>query len=390
MAPISIHFWLTTASLFLFRSRRSTAVLGLMVIAAVSSLIFLTALAVGVNDAMIRNSVALYSGHITGFFLPGSLTPEILREKRVAAILKRVPTPGLLTFNDRHEGLTLVGVNPDQERKTTFLWKKTIKGNYLSPGEKSVFLSEPTAKSLGIEVGSILEFRTADTLSPVPLRVCGIYLTGVDLLDHGMAFCPLDALSSAGDTWFAAVFLRPGFDPEPVITAYRQLIPEAGVFKSWKELMPDLIQLIDLNMVSMGIVLVLVFGIVALGIACIFIIFILKNLREYGIMKAMGVTTREMILLIFSEVVLLNLGACVLGMGLGVMAIGFFSGTGIDLTAFTSHNRYFAVSGVIFPRLTAYSLLLPPALALLFSLISAIWPIVLVVRKRAADIMRMI
>jgi ABC-type lipoprotein release transport system permease subunit len=191
-------------------------------------------------------------------------------------------------------------------------------------------------------------------------------------------------------TWVAAIFLESGFDPASVIAAYRRVIPDAGVFKSWKELMPDLIQLIDLNYVSMGIVMVLVFGIVALGIACIFIIFILKNLREYGIMKAMGVTSREMVLLIFSEVLLMNVGACFLGIGLGVIAIGFFSATGIDLTAFTSHNRYFAVSGVIFPRLTAYSLLLPPALAMLFSLISAIWPIALLVRKRAADIMRMV
>jgi len=386
----SFQFWLTTASLFLFRSKRSTAVLGLMVIAAVSSLIFLSALAVGVNDAMIRNSVALYSGHITGFDLPGSLVPEELLGEGVAAILKRVPTPGIISFRDRHEAIAMVGVNPDEERKFTVLWKKTLKGDYLSKGERAVFLSQPLAERLGVQVQETVEFRPAHTLPSILLRVSGVYRTGVDGLDNGIAFCPLDVVLPESRTWVAAIFLESGFDPASVIAAYRRVIPDAGVFKSWKELMPDLIQLIDLNYVSMGIVMVLVFGIVALGIACIFIIFILKNLREYGIMKAMGVTSREMVLLIFSEVLLMNVGACFLGIGLGVIAIGFFSATGIDLTAFTSHNRYFAVSGVIFPRLTAYSLLLPPALAMLFSLISAIWPIALLVRKRAADIMRMV
>ena len=62
--------------------------------------------------------------------------------------------------------------------------------------------------------------------------------------------------------------------------------------------------------------------------------------------------------------------------------------TGIDLTEFTSHNRYFSVSGMIYPRLTLFSLLSPPALALVFSLGASIWPAFLVSRKKAAEILR--
>jgi hypothetical protein len=58
------------------------------------------------------------------------------------------------------------------------------------------------------------------------------------------------------------------------------------------------------------------------------------------------------------------------------------------LTAFTSHNPYFVVSGVIYPRLTIYSVWVPPALAFLFSTIAAIWPIVMVIRRKAAEIIR--
>ena len=154
--------------------------------------------------------------------------------------------------------------------------------------------------------------------------------------------------------------------------------------------MPDLVQLIDLNYLSMSIVMVLVFGVVSVGIACAFVIFILKNIREYGIMKAMGVTSREMTLLILSEVVLMNLVACGVGILAGVLAVSLVGQSGIDLSGFTSHNRYFAVSGLIFPRLTFYSLIAPPALAIFFSMLSAVWPTVLVTRKKAADILRIV
>lgn len=145
-----------------------------------------------------------------------------------------------------------------------------------------------------------------------------------------------------------------------------------------------------LNYFSMSIVMVLVFGVVSVGIACAFVIFILKNLREYGIMKAMGVTCREFTLLILSEVVLMNLVACSIGIFAGGLTVTLVGQSGIDLSGFTSHNRYFAISGIIFPRLTFYSLVLPPALAIFFSMFSAVWPAVLVARKKAADILRIV
>jgi ABC-type lipoprotein release transport system permease subunit len=152
--------------------------------------------------------------------------------------------------------------------------------------------------------------------------------------------------------------------------------------------MPDLRQLIDLNYVSMSMVTVLVFGVVSLGIACAFVIFIMKHVREFGIMKAMGVTAGEMMRLIMMEILLMNLAASLAGILAGTAAVLLVGSTGIDLTAFTSHNRYFAVSGMIYPRLTAFSLWSPPALALVFSLGSAIWPALLVARKKAADILK--
>ena len=89
-----ILFWWKIAFLFLFRSLRATGILSLMLLTAVAALIFLSALAVGVNDAMIRNSVSLYSGHITGFNIPDDIRKEALKVPGVAAVLKRMNIPG--------------------------------------------------------------------------------------------------------------------------------------------------------------------------------------------------------------------------------------------------------------------------------------------------------
>ncbi len=254
-----------------------------------------------------------------------------------------------------------------------------------------ILLSQPLAERLKVKPGNILNFRTGFEKTNVELKVSGIYKTGIDQLDRGIAFCSQAVLADRPGIWSAAIFLNNGVEPESVIENYRRNLSATHQFKSWEESMPDLRQLIDLEYLSMGIVTVLVFGVVSLGIACAFVIFILKNLREYGIMKAMGVTTREITFLIVMEVFLMNLAAILMGIVGGILVVFFVEKTGgIDLTAFTSHNRYFAVSGVISPRLTSYSLCLPPLVSFLFGLLSAIWPATLVARKRTAEILRIV
>jgi ABC-type lipoprotein release transport system permease subunit len=362
-----------------------------MLVAAVAALIFLSALAVGITDAMIRNSVSLYSGHITGFALPFSLKPDTLYIKGVADVLRRTPSHGLMMSRDRFETITLIGIEPAAELKRTAIRKKITAGRFPRNDEQSILLSQPLAESLKIRVGDTLTFKPGFSAAGIRLVVSGIYRTGIDQLDRGIAFCPSEALPATSPNWTAAVFLDDGVDPATVIATYRRKLSQNYQFKSWEELMPDLGQLIDLEYLSMGIVTALVFGVVSLGIACAFVIFILKNLREYGIMKAMGVTNREMTLLIIIEVVVMNLAASCIGILAGVLAVFITNDAGgLDLTAFTSHNRYFAVSGVIFPRLTFFSLYSPPMVSFLFCLFAAIWPAVLIARKKAADILRIV
>lgn len=387
---MNLRFWGKTAFLFLVRSRRSTLVLSLMVISAVASLTFLSSLAVGINDAMIQNSTNLYSGQISGVNLPTQLKKDSLMVEGVAHVLKRVIKPGNLSAKGRNESVNMVFVDPEAEKQNTAIWKNTLDGHYPENGERGVFLGHHLMERLNIKPGDTVYFTTSAHSVPHELIVSGIYKTGIDLLDRDNGFCPADILPISSDTWSAAVFLKQGAEPDAVLKLYNATLKEALQFRSWKELMPDLRQLIDLNYLSMALVMVLVFGVVCLGISCAFVIFILKNLREYGIMKAMGVTALETSVLVFSEVVLMSLAASFMGVALGTVAVSVVRTTGIDLTAFTSYNRYFVVSGVIFPRLTPYSLWIPPALAFCFSLVAAVWPAILIARKKAVEILRIV
>lgn len=197
-------FWIKTAFLFLLRSGRTTAVLSLMVVTAVATLIFLSALAVGVNDAMIRNSVGIYPGHITGFALSPGLGREDLLVDGVAGVLKRVYLTGIVSRGNRFETVALVGVEPDEEIKHTAIWKKTAQGRYLRKGEAGVVIGQLLAERLHVGPGDSFDFSPSPGAAGTRFSVLGVFRTGIDQFDRGLAFCPSDRLPANPGTWSAA------------------------------------------------------------------------------------------------------------------------------------------------------------------------------------------
>jgi len=382
-----LNFLCKVGFLFIWRSWRSTLALGVMIFSAVTALVFLSALAVGTNDAMIRNSVRLFSGHITAEDLGPDLSRDELNVDGVDGVLIRKKRSIWLSHQDEMTAAVLLGVNPSEEKRHTALWKKTIRGRYLEPGEAALYFSQAVASRLNVTVGDLVQIGFTPGATLAEWVVCGIYQTGISYLDNGLAFCPMEVFPDSNFGRSMAVFLADGTDCDRILATYRQL-SGTSEFRAWTDFMPDLKQLIDLNFVSMGIVMVLVFGIVSLGISCAFVIFILKNLREHGIMKAMGILPTEAVLLIVTQVAVLTLAASLAGDVAGALAVLGFARIGIDLTTFTSYNPYFVVSGIIYPRLTFYSLFWPPVLAMGFGLLAAVWPSVFVIRKKAADILR--
>ncbi|TKB07484.1 ABC transporter permease [Desulforhopalus sp. IMCC35007] len=382
-----LRFIAKLSLLHLLRSWRTTVVLSFMVIFAVGALVFLAALAIGTNDAMIRNSIGLFSGHISGTnILPGSDT-SLLQVEGVEHVLRRTEHRFLLWTDDIFETVLLMGVDPVQEKQSTVLWKKSVAGRYLLAGEEAIFINQETASRLQVEVGGQVKLGSRPGEVLKTFTVIGIYHTGISQLDQGLAFCPVEVFPKPDSPINVAVFLHYGTPTKTVVERYRELMPSA-TFKDWPEFMPDLKQLIDLNFVCMAIVMILVFVLVSVGISCAFLIFTLRNMREHGILKAMGILPVDTALLLVTQIAFLTIFAALIGEIAGIAAVALFSESGIDLTTLTSHNQYFSVSGVIYPRLTLASLLPSPLLAVFFGLAAAVWPAIYIIRKSPADILR--
>lgn len=111
-------------------------------------LIFLDAVAVGVNDAMIRNSVSLFSGHISADHLPMDLSPEQLHVTGVRHVLQRRSNQIWISAHARLAPVLLFEVQPEAEKGRNSTLEKTIQGRYPQAGTREIFLERRLPQSL--------------------------------------------------------------------------------------------------------------------------------------------------------------------------------------------------------------------------------------------------
>ena len=138
--------------------------------------------------------------------------------------------------------------------------------------------------------------------------------------------------------------------------------------------MPEVVQLVSLNGVSMGILLLLASLILAFGVSNTAFVSVADRIGEFGVLKTVGLTPRAVSLLVIGETLGLVLSAGALGLGIGFGVSWTFSFSGIDLSAWTSENRHFVASGVVFPRVTAMGLALPVGVALACGALASLLP----------------
>jgi len=363
---------------------RKSAVTFLGVALAVASLVTLEAIMEGVSDTMVRNSVALHHGHVLASWPPGG-GGRILLFSADGEVLRRSRLEGTCLVGSRQVSTVLYGIIPEAEARRTVIASRVVRGSYLpSPG--GILLGDAAATALGVEPGDEIEFWRKGAPS-LRLRVCGVFRTGIDSMDRQVAFARFEDVSQgAGEV---AVFLSRPEDARATADAWEASLPSGATVRTWDESLAELTQLIALNHVSMNVVLALALLILAFGVSNTVFISVSERTREFGVLKAMGFTPCGVTLLVLVEVLVLVSAAGLAGVavGAGVSEVWSQAG-GLDLSAWTSENRHFIGSGVVYPHVTLRSLALPLLVAVVCGLLAGGIPARRVGRIRVVEALR--
>ena len=382
-APVRARLVLGSAR----RHARKTLATGGLVCLGTALLVFMHAFTVGINDTMVDNTTALHYGHAYLELDPAAdidlAAHEVAENELVSMVLPRTVMYGALARGSSIVPVRIYGVDPSKERAMTAVPRRILEGEYPDHGAQ-VLLGAWQAKELDVSPGDVVKFYQGPESGGARLTVTGVFETGVPLLDGGVAYMPREAASSLVPQGAeVAVFFRRGVDvPEG--------IEEIGLdgLRPWQEQMPDLAQLVELNEFSSLVIMLLVYLMMGLAVAFIFSFSVLERTREFGIMKAIGMTPADLEVHAFMESALVCAVGAAAGMVLGAALAAAASAIGFDISHFTSSNRYFVVSSVIYPRLSADAFVWPGLMALVLAVLSSWLPARGIGRRLAAETMR--
>jgi ABC-type lipoprotein release transport system permease subunit len=315
----------------LWRNKRRSVIAMSSVVFAVVIALATRSMQLGFYAHTIDNVVSFYTGylqvHAKGFEDTKSLDDSFARADSVAAVVDGTPhvtfvaprleSFALLSSGDVSDVAQIVGIDPAREDRLTGLRKKIASGRYLSAEDRGILLGSELARHLGVAVGdTVVALGSGYHALSAAARfvVAGTVTFPIPDLNAGMAYLTLPAAQefygADGRVTSLAVMLN---DHGALASAAGSLRARLGAHfevVTWKTMMPEMVQYIQVDNAGGVIMLLLVYVVIAFGILGTVLMMTMERTREFGVLVAVGMRKRVLGGIVLLESVILSvLGA---------------------------------------------------------------------------------
>jgi len=379
-------------------------------------LVFMVSFQLGSYEAMVNSSVKIYTGHIQiqaeGYNEKKSMRFVISSPKKIAETVEKIEEIksysfrangfSLVSSENRARGVLVTGIDPEGEAEISTIAGLIREGEYFAPGDREkVLIGRLLARNLKVGINdelTILGQGKDGSIAAGIVTVKGIFSSGIDDFDRSTIQVPLN--------YFNDLFYMDGAVHEIVCTAgslfdvnkiKRLLKTELEekkqkkiVVLDWKELLPGLVQGIQLDLASAVIFYFILVLVVAFSILNTFLMAILERTKEFGVMLALGVKPNRLLKLVLMESSFLTLTGVVTGVAAGCFITLWFQTHGIDLTEASQILKEYGMSGIVYPKLSIVSALAGPLLVFAITICAALYPAFKVKKLVPVDAIRSI
>ena len=332
--------YLTLAWRNIWRNKRRSLITIVSVTFAVLLACFMRSMQLGSYDRMIANAARFYTGYIqihkNGYWNDKSLDNSMLSDRKLLAQLDtmagvevavpRLESFALASYGTKTKGALVMGIDPTRENQLTQYRQKLVAGHDLQPDDRSVLIGAGLARYLKLEVGDTLillgqGYHGANAAGLYPVK--GILKFPVPEQNNQTVFLPLAAAQwfYAADNRLTSIALvvDKARHVDRIVNDLRQRL-DAGTYEvmGWRELIPDLVQGIEIDNLSGRVMLWILYAVIGFGMFGTFLMMTAERMYEFGVMMAIGMSRLVMQAVIFLEMAMMA-------------ALGVFSGIGISL-----------------------------------------------------------
>jgi putative ABC transport system permease protein len=386
----------------IWRNPRRSVLTMLAIAFASLLLVFMLSWQFGSYDTMINSAVTIHTGHLQvqaeGYNDTAEMRLVVPDPAAVGGILDKIPGIAAYTFRadafslvtskERTYGAMVIGIDPAREAGVSTLKELIRQGTYLSAGDTDqALVGKLLAKNLQVGLGDelvVLGQGRDGSIAATVAKVKGIFSSGQEDFDRSTIHIPL--------TYFQDVYTMHGAVHE-VVALCKSLgdVPEmkravaAGirnlskgehhlVVLDWMELMPGLIEGIKMDLVSGFIFYIILIVVVAFSILNTFLMAIFERTREYGVLLALGITPWRLTKLILIESSSITVVGVVMGIIAGSLITWYFQVHGIIISGASEVLRQYGLPERMFPQLSVLSVTIGPAVVLVITLLTALYP----------------
>ncbi|MFT4523237.1 MAG: ABC-type lipoprotein release transport system permease subunit [Bacteroidia bacterium] len=326
---------LTLAWRNIWRNKRRTLITAAMIFMAVVLAVIMQSVQSGVYDRNIHNLVSLSSGYVqvaqaghnedktleTSMEITPELSKKITSVEGVKGFVPRIQNVGLVASIGSSKECFIIGMDPDKEKEISKLDQRLTSGDYLTNDDQGVILGEGLAKRIEAKIGDsivILSIGFHEQSANALLPVRGIASLSSPDLDKRMIYMTIPAaqyLFVLGNRVSdVSIELENHRDFEEVAAALKIILGDEYEALTWKELFPELAQLVEGDNASNFFILAVLYLIIAFGVFGTVLMMLAERKKEFGMVTAIGMPRKKLALIVFLENITISFLGAIGGM----------------------------------------------------------------------------
>ena len=328
-----------------------------------------------------------------------NLGAQLTRHSQVVAVAPVLEAQGMLSSRGRVSGISLLGVEPEQEQKVSIFAQHMIAGDVgqLRPGSNGIILGAITARKLGLTVGQRLTFiypRASDNAAGVDPRFSQFEVVG--LFEVGSQYDSLYAIGHIEDLqnqlamdkdemfWrlrLSDLLLAPQVAKELRLSFQGE---QADRFKirDWTQSHGEFFQAVALEKTMMSLLLLLIVAVAAFNIVSSSVMMVSEKSTDIAILRTLGASPESITRIFMVQGTITGTVGALLGLGLGILG-ALYIGDGVRLLEDVLGVKFFSAYFIDYlpSKLMLSDVLIITVSALVLSFFATIYP-----ARRAAEV----
>lgn len=338
----------------LWRNSRRTWLTSGSIAFAIFLVVAAMCLQAGQYDVMVENSTSMMTGHIqiqNSKHLEEERFEDTINEasriaklvvgtEGVSSIAPRAEVFALASVGELSFGIQVHGVDWEAENNTVNFLKFVSEGRLPNTDDEAI-MGAILARNLGISIGeeiTLLGAAKRGGVGAMAVRIVGLFETNIADADRSLVWASLASVKEGfglDDEVHRLVIRTTDINASSEIAHTLSLLLSDPrlVVRTWKEVLPEINQMIDIDRISAEIMYLLLQIIVVFSVVNSFIIIVFERTKEFGMLMAIGMKPPQILWLVQWEAFFGWFLGMIIGVSLSSIVIYWLSITGIPLPA---------------------------------------------------------